>query len=147
MPQYTFLCRACKKEFSKILTLSDHEKGGIVCSHCKSKDVEHAHPCPQQAVSRCSNRDVQDPCGFRCAEILDVLKEEHFPIFRRQSFNRTPQRVTQFFPPKRLPGDIAPVRQVFCNLAGTERSLGGNRSEDLFKTACRNRKCFCAHTY
>ncbi len=40
MPQYNFLCRACKKEVSKILTLSDHEKGGIVCSHCKSKDVE-----------------------------------------------------------------------------------------------------------
>ena len=40
MPQYNFLCRACKKEFSRILTLSEHEKGGIVCPHCKSKDVE-----------------------------------------------------------------------------------------------------------
>jgi putative FmdB family regulatory protein len=40
MPQYTFLCRSCNKEFSKILTLSEHEKGGIVCPHCKSKDVE-----------------------------------------------------------------------------------------------------------
>jgi len=40
MPQYNFLCRACKKEFSKVLTLSGHEKGGIVCPHCKSKDVE-----------------------------------------------------------------------------------------------------------
>src|SRR6266849_5089713 len=64
---------------------------------------------------------------------------------------RTPQRVTQFFPPKRLPGDLKPVRQVFCNLAGsrsaTERSLAVNPSEDHFKTACRNRKCFCAHTY
>jgi len=35
-----FLCRACKKEFSKIQTLSEHEKGKIVCPHCKSKDVE-----------------------------------------------------------------------------------------------------------
>ena len=42
MPQYTFLCRACKKEFSKILTISEHEKGKIVCPHCKSKDVEQA---------------------------------------------------------------------------------------------------------
>ena len=40
MPQYNFLCRACKKEFSKIQTLSEHEKGKIVCPHCKSKDVE-----------------------------------------------------------------------------------------------------------
>ena len=40
MPQYNFLCRACKKEFSRILTLSEYEKGGIVYLHCKSKDVE-----------------------------------------------------------------------------------------------------------
>jgi len=31
--QYNFLCRACKKEFSEILTLSEHEKGKIVCPH------------------------------------------------------------------------------------------------------------------
>ncbi len=40
MPQNNFLCRACKKEFSKILTLSEHEKGRIACPHCGSKDVE-----------------------------------------------------------------------------------------------------------
>jgi hypothetical protein len=40
MPQYNFLCRASKKEFSKILTLSEHEKGKIVCPHFKSKHVE-----------------------------------------------------------------------------------------------------------
>jgi putative FmdB family regulatory protein len=40
MPQYNFLCLACKKEFSKILTISEHEKGGIFCPHCKSKDIE-----------------------------------------------------------------------------------------------------------
>lgn len=40
VPQYNFLCRACKREFSKIMTLSEHEKGGTVCPHCKSKDVE-----------------------------------------------------------------------------------------------------------
>ena len=30
MPQYNFLSGACNKEFSKILTLSQYEKGGIV---------------------------------------------------------------------------------------------------------------------
>lgn len=40
MPQYNFLWRSCKKEFSKTLTIAEHEKGGIVCPHCKSEDVE-----------------------------------------------------------------------------------------------------------
>jgi putative FmdB family regulatory protein len=40
MPHYYFSCRACKKEFSKVLTLAEYEKGEIVCPHCKSKDVE-----------------------------------------------------------------------------------------------------------
>ena len=40
MPQYNYLCRACRKEFLKILTVSEHEKSKIVCPHCKSKDVE-----------------------------------------------------------------------------------------------------------
>ena len=39
MPQYTFLCRARNKEFSKILTISEYEKGGIVCPHCKRKEL------------------------------------------------------------------------------------------------------------
>ncbi len=40
MPQFNFLGRACKKEFSEVLTLSEHEKGGFVCPHFKSRDVE-----------------------------------------------------------------------------------------------------------
>jgi putative FmdB family regulatory protein len=40
MPHYNFFCLACKKAFSKILTISEHEKGGIVCPHCKSKNIE-----------------------------------------------------------------------------------------------------------
>jgi putative FmdB family regulatory protein len=40
MPQYNFLCRACNKEFSKILTIAEHEKNKIACPHCESKDVE-----------------------------------------------------------------------------------------------------------
>jgi putative FmdB family regulatory protein len=40
MPQYNFICRACNKEFSKILTISEYEKGQIACPKCESKDVE-----------------------------------------------------------------------------------------------------------
>jgi len=36
MPQFNFLGGACKKEFSKVLTLSEHEKGGFVGPHSKA---------------------------------------------------------------------------------------------------------------
>jgi putative FmdB family regulatory protein len=40
MPHYEFFCRACKKNFSKILALVDYEEGGVVCPHCGSYEVE-----------------------------------------------------------------------------------------------------------
>jgi hypothetical protein len=40
MPQYSFLCRACNKEFSKTLTLSEYGRGGIARLPCDCKDVE-----------------------------------------------------------------------------------------------------------
>src|SRR5258708_39520503 len=40
MPQFNFLGGACKKEFSKVLTLSEHEKGGVFCPDFQSGDVE-----------------------------------------------------------------------------------------------------------
>jgi putative FmdB family regulatory protein len=40
MPQYSYLCGACHKDFSKILTLAEYEKGGVVCPKCGSKKVE-----------------------------------------------------------------------------------------------------------
>ena len=40
MPHYEFFCHACKKKFTKTLTLVDYEKGGVVCPHCASHDVE-----------------------------------------------------------------------------------------------------------
>jgi len=40
MPHYEFFCHACKKLFSKILSLVEYEKGEVVCPHCGSKKVE-----------------------------------------------------------------------------------------------------------
>ena len=39
MPHYEFLCHACKKTFSKILTIVQHDQE-IACPHCGSKNVE-----------------------------------------------------------------------------------------------------------
>src|SRR5712664_3050759 len=40
MPHYEFYCHACKKTFSKILTLVDYEEGEVLCPQCGSKNVE-----------------------------------------------------------------------------------------------------------
>ena len=39
-PHCEFFCHACKKVFSKILTIVRHEKEKISCPHCGSKNVE-----------------------------------------------------------------------------------------------------------
>jgi putative FmdB family regulatory protein len=40
MPHYEFFCHACKKSFSKALSLVDYEEGEVLCPHCGSKEVE-----------------------------------------------------------------------------------------------------------
>ena len=40
MPHYEFFCHACKKSFSKVLSLVDYEEGEVLCPHCGSKEVE-----------------------------------------------------------------------------------------------------------
>jgi putative FmdB family regulatory protein len=40
MPHYEFYCHACKKIFSKLLSLAEYEKGEPICPHCGSHKVE-----------------------------------------------------------------------------------------------------------
>jgi putative FmdB family regulatory protein len=40
MPQYEYFCNACKKTFSRILTIAEHSEEKITCLHCSSKNVE-----------------------------------------------------------------------------------------------------------
>jgi len=40
MPQYEFFCKACKKAFSKILTLAEYEKDKFKCPKCHGNKVE-----------------------------------------------------------------------------------------------------------
>jgi putative FmdB family regulatory protein len=40
MPTYEYLCENCQKEFSMILSFSEHEKGDIICPECNSKQVK-----------------------------------------------------------------------------------------------------------
>ncbi|HMK31670.1 MAG TPA: zinc ribbon domain-containing protein [Terriglobales bacterium] len=39
MPVYEYFCEACKKEFEKTLTLSEHDKNKITCPKCGSNRV------------------------------------------------------------------------------------------------------------
>jgi putative FmdB family regulatory protein len=40
MPHYEFVCNACEKTFSKILTITEHDAWKTVCPHCGSHEVE-----------------------------------------------------------------------------------------------------------
>jgi putative FmdB family regulatory protein len=40
MPRYDFVCKGCKKPFSRTLTLSEYEKGKLICPKCGSRRVE-----------------------------------------------------------------------------------------------------------
>lgn len=39
MPRYEFICESCKKEFEKVLHITELEKGGIKCPNCGSENV------------------------------------------------------------------------------------------------------------
>ncbi len=40
MSHYEFFCNACKKTFSRILTIAQHGKEKITCPHCSGKNIE-----------------------------------------------------------------------------------------------------------
>jgi putative FmdB family regulatory protein len=42
MPHYEFVCTACKKTFSEILSIAEHDAGKTVCPHCGSHKVEQS---------------------------------------------------------------------------------------------------------
>ena len=37
-PHYESFCHACKKTFSSILTIAEHDKEKVTCPHCGSKE-------------------------------------------------------------------------------------------------------------
>ena len=66
MPQYEFYCNACKKTFTKILTLVDYEAGGGVCPHCGSKKVEQCWSAFSVITSKKSA--CRHPCLFHAGQ-------------------------------------------------------------------------------
>lgn len=39
MPTYEYVCSDCGKKFSAIMTVSEHDKGRVVCPGCKGRKV------------------------------------------------------------------------------------------------------------
>ena len=55
MPEYDFVCKDCKKPFSKVLTLAEYEKGKFTCPRCGSPKVErHVSPSSPSLRSQSS---------------------------------------------------------------------------------------------
>jgi putative FmdB family regulatory protein len=42
MPNYEFVCKACKKNFSKVLHLAEHDRKETPCPYCGSHEVEQS---------------------------------------------------------------------------------------------------------
>lgn len=42
MPTYEYECQACKKKFAKVLSISEHGKGKVICPKCKSAKVKQS---------------------------------------------------------------------------------------------------------
>jgi putative FmdB family regulatory protein len=40
MPLYEYICRKCKKKFSEVLMIKEHDTRKVHCPKCKSQDVE-----------------------------------------------------------------------------------------------------------
>lgn len=43
MPTYTYVCKDCNKQFTQMLTLSQHDRNKVTCPKCNSKKVEQKY--------------------------------------------------------------------------------------------------------
>lgn len=39
MPVYEYYCNSCAKNFTVVMTIAEHDRGGIVCPECKGSSV------------------------------------------------------------------------------------------------------------
>ena len=40
MPVYEYACRKCRKKFSEVMTMKEHETRKVLCPKCQSNDLE-----------------------------------------------------------------------------------------------------------
>jgi putative FmdB family regulatory protein len=52
MPTYDYRCPACKKKFSLVLSIKDHDAGKAKCPKCGDKKVEQQISLFQAKTSR-----------------------------------------------------------------------------------------------
>jgi putative FmdB family regulatory protein len=52
MPHYEYVCNACKKSFSKIFSIAQHDTEKTVCPHCGSQEVEQRWSAFSAVTSR-----------------------------------------------------------------------------------------------
>ncbi|MDP2969442.1 MAG: zinc ribbon domain-containing protein [Deltaproteobacteria bacterium] len=52
MPTYDYRCPTCKKKFSLILSIKDHDAGKAKCPKCQGKKVEQLITLFQAKTSR-----------------------------------------------------------------------------------------------
>jgi len=43
MPTYAYVCKDCKKTFTQMMSVNEHDKNKVACPKCKSKKVEQTY--------------------------------------------------------------------------------------------------------
>ena len=51
MPEYAFYCRACKKPFTAVMSLAQHDKGVAPCPKCKQRRQVEKRPAAAFVVT------------------------------------------------------------------------------------------------
>jgi putative FmdB family regulatory protein len=51
MPEYAFYCRACKKPFTAVMSLAQHDKGVASCPKCKQRRQVEKRPAAAFVVT------------------------------------------------------------------------------------------------
>ncbi len=52
MPTYEYRCEGCNHEFSVVMSMSEHDRGGVVCPQCKGGAVVQRYSAFTAKTSR-----------------------------------------------------------------------------------------------
>jgi len=94
MPHYEFFCHACKKSFSKEMSLADYGKRKLTCPHCGSHKVEQRWSAFSVLTSKKSAYTPSEEAHMHFDNFSKRKPSKKF----REDFGHTPLSVEEEIP-------------------------------------------------